>query len=327
MTIDELPSGSYRIRQMDHGKVYTIIVKKKPKDRVARRLIEEKIARVPDCGDMTIEMACAKYLEAKKNVLSPSTYREYKRTANALPDDFKQRDLSDIKDYDMQVLVNGLSADHSPKTVRNYYGFVCAVLRLFNPKVVYSVTLPQKKRVEPYTPSYEDVKRILEAVEDTDYYVPFFLATLSLRRSEICALDPAQDLHDNELTISRAYVRGVDGYVIKDTPKTDASYRTIQLPAALADRIRSQGYVYKYNPNQLDKTLHRVQKKLGIPSFSIHKFRHFFASYAHDKLKLSDAQIQKIGGWSSDVMKRVYRHAMNEDEAREMIADRFSFCD
>jgi integrase len=164
-------------------------------------------------------------------------------------------------------------------------------------------------------------------VEHTDYYVPFFLAALSLRRSEICALDPAQDLHGNELTISRACVRGVDGYVIKNTPKTDASYRTIQLPAALADRIRSQGYVYRYNPNQLDKTLHRVQKKLGIPSFSIHKFRHFFASYAHDKLKLSDAQIQKIGGWSSDVMKRVYRHAMNEDEAREMIADRFSFCD
>lgn len=325
MTIDKLPSGSYRIRQMDHGKVYTLIVKKKPSERVAKQLIDEKIARIPAGGDLTVKQACAKYLEAKKNVLSPSTYREYKRTANALPESFLQMDLSDISDYDMQMFVNDLSADLAPKTVRNYYGFVCAVFRLFMPKVVYSVTLPQKKRIEPYTPSYEDVKRILDAVEDTDYYVPFFLATLSLRCSEICALDPAVDLSGNELHISRAYVRGENGYVIKDTPKTDASNRVILLPAALADRIRSQGYVFRYNPQQLDKKLHRVQKSMGIPTFSLHKFRHFFASYAHDKLKLSDAQIQKIGGWSSDVMKRVYRHAMNEEEARSMIADKFSF--
>ena len=327
MTIDKLPSGSYRIRQMDHGKVYTLVVKKRPSDRLARQLIDEKIAKVPVGGDLTMEVACKKYLQAKKNVLSPSTYREYSRTANTLPDDFLMMNLSDISDYDLQVLVNGFAATLSPKTVRNYYGFVCAVLRLFNPKVVYSVTLPQKRRVEPYTPSYDDVKRILEEVENTDYYVPFFLATLSLRRSELCAIDPKRDLKGNELSIRRAYVRGINGYVIKDTPKSDASYRTILLPDVLAERIRDQGYVFRYNPNQLDKKLHRIQKKLGIPTFSIHKFRHFFASYAHDALKLSDAQIQKIGGWSSDVMKRVYRHAMNEDEAREMIAGEFSFRD
>ncbi len=327
MTIDKLPSGSYRIRQMDHGKVYTLIVKKKPTERVARQLIEEKITRVPAGGNMTMQVACDKYFTAKKNVLSPSTYREYKRTARSLPEDFLSMDISDITDYDMQVLVNNMAADLAPKTVRNYYGFVRAVLRLFNPKMVYSVTLPQKRRTEPYTPSYDDVKRILDAVEDSDYYVPFFLATLSLRRSEICAIDPRKDLKGNELTIRRVYVCGEDGFVIKDTPKSDASYRTILLPDVLADRIRQQGYVFKYHPNQLDKKLHRVQKRLGIPTFSIHKFRHFFASYAHDALKLSDAQIQKIGGWSSDVMKRVYRHAMNEEEARAMIAGEFSFHD
>lgn len=325
MNIEKLPSGSYRIREMVNGKTYSLTVKAKPSERIARQLMEEKIARIPLGGDLTVESACKKYLLAKKNVLSPSTFREYSRTANALPEDFMKMNLSEITDYDLQVLVNGFAATLSPKTVRNYYGFVCAVLRLFNPKVVYSVTLPQKKRVEPYTPSYEDVKRILDAVENTDYYVPFFLATLSLRCSEICALDPEVDLHGNELHINRAYVRGIDGYVIKDTPKTDASNRTILLPDALADRIRSQGYVFNYNPQQLDKRLHRIQKKLGIPSFSLHKFRHFFASYAHDTLKLSDAQIQKIGGWSSDVMKRVYRHAMDEEQARSIIADEFSF--
>ena len=324
MTIEQLPSGSYRIRQMDHGKMYSITVKKKPSERIARQLIAEKIDRISPYDGLTMRTACAKYLNVKKNVLSPSTFREYTRTAKALPEDFLDMDVFEITDYDLQKVVNDLAETLAPKTVRNYHGFICAVLRLFNPKVKYSVTLPQKRHTEPYTPSYEDVKSILDYAHDTDYYVPFFLATLSLRASEICALE-LSDLNDqNQLSISKAYVRGVDGYVLKDTPKTDASYRTILLPDVLADRIREQGYVYRYHPSQLDKTLHRIQKKLSIPSFSIHKFRHFFASYAHD-IGLSDAQIQKIGGWSSDVMKRVYRHSLDTDSARGIIADEFAF--
>lgn len=324
MTIEQLPSGSYRIRKMDHGKLYTLTVKKKPTDRVAKQLIDEKIDRASPYDGLIMRTACAKYLAVKKNVLSPSTFREYTRTAKALPEDFLEMDICEITDYDLQKVVNDLAATLAPKTVRNYHGFICAVLRLFNPKVKYTVTLPQKRHVEPYTPSYEEVKIILNYAYDTDYFVPFFLATLSLRASEICALN-LSDLNDNnQLTISKAYVRGIDGYVLKDTPKTDASYRTILLPDALADRIREQGYIYRYHPGQLDKTLHRIQKKLDVPSFSLHKFRHFFASYAHD-IGLSDAQIQKIGGWSSDVMKRVYRHALDTESARGVIADEFSF--
>jgi integrase len=64
-----------------------------------------------------------------------------------------------------------------------------------------------------------------------------------------------------------------------------------------------------------------IQKKLGIPHFSLHKMRHFFASYMH-QLGMSDKQIQEAGGWKTDgIMKTVYQHAMNMDEAKKKMAD------
>ena len=59
-----------------------------------------------------------------------------------------------------------------------------------------------------------------------------------------------------------------------------------------------------------------MQDKLGIPHFSFHKMRHFFASYMHD-LGYSDKQIQEMGGWKTDrVMKTVYTHAMEMEQAK-----------
>jgi len=53
---------------------------------------------------------------------------------------------------------------------------------------------------------------------------------------------------------------------------------------------------------------------LGIPDFSIHKLRHYFASEM-SFLGVSEADILRMGGWETDhVMKSVYRHSMMEKE-------------
>ena len=139
-----------------------------------------------------------------------------------------------------------------------------------------------------------------------------------LRRSEICALT-VDDLNGNILTVNKALVRGRQQWHIKLT-KTAASTRKVILDAQLADLIRQQGYVYRYNPVTLEGKLKKIQKMLGIHPFSLHKFRHFFASYLHD-LGFSDKQIQAAGGWSTDnVMKSVYMHAMQMEEAKSAMA-------
>lgn len=324
MTIDKLPSGSYRIRHTENKKTYSMTVPYKPSTHEAFTLIQNKINHT-NVTAMTFREAAVEYVESKKNVLSPSSVRNYNSIIKNLPEQFLNTDIHAIDELTVQKLINKYASDHKPKTVHNLCGFVLSVLRLFLPKMDISVTLPQKQRQERYTPSTEDVMRIVEASKNTPYSIPIRLACLGLRNSEICALT-IFDLKDDRLTINKACVRSENGYVVKDVPKTDASNRIIVLPHDLAEDIREQGFIYKGYPQQIDKHLRRVQKRLNIPSFGIHRLRHFFASYAHDTLKLSDATIQALGGWNTDnVMKSTYRHAMNENEVKEQIASNFSF--
>lgn len=323
MTIEKLPSGSYRIRQMENGKLYSITLPYKPNKREAYELIQNKINHVVD-NSMTFQKAAEEYINIKNNVLSPSTIRGYHSVLRNLPQYFLDMDISQIDEYTLQKFINEYAIDHTAKTVHNVNGFVMAVLRLFYPKVDISVTLPQKQRQERYTPTTEDIKRIMDASRNTKYYIPLFLACLGLRNSEICALT-IFDLKGNELTINKALVYGDNGYVVKNVPKTDASNRIIVLPDAVAQSIKEQGYIYDGYPRQIDRHLRRMQKKLNIPSFGIHRMRHFFASYMHD-LGYSDAIIQSLGGWATDnVMKSVYRHALNEDSARMQMVSNFDF--
>lgn len=321
MTIDKLPSGKYRIRHTEDKKAYSLTVPYKPTTKEAWALIQSKMNRTTD-ESITLDDAMSKYIESKSNVLSPSTLRAYDSYRRNLPDNLKAMDIKSIDDFTLQNYINKAAKDHKPKTLSNIYSFILSSIRLFYPKTVFYITLPQKTRPEAYTPSVDDVKRIFEYSEGSEYYVALRLASMSLRLSEICALT-LDDLKGNTLTINKAYVQGIDGYTIKNVPKTDSSNRTIVIPGELSERIQKQGYIYNKAPKMLYYHLGVAQDKLGIPRFGIHKLRHFFASYAHE-LGYSDAQIQEIGGWSTDhVMKTVYRHAMEKDEAKKKIASDF----
>lgn len=321
MNITKRPNGKYQIREMHEGKSYCITVSYKPSKKEATELINDKINNSVDKISV-LENAAQEYISVKENVLSPSTLRAYRAIIRTLPEWLAKKDISEIDSYAMQKYVNELSADHSPKSVRNKYGFVVSSIRLFLPDANFNVTMPQKIHNEDYTPSLDDVKALFEYAKNSEYYVALRLAAMSLRRSEILALT-VDDLNGDELTINKAYVPGLDGYVVKPTPKTEASNRTITIPHDLAERIREQGYVYHCTPNGIDNYMRRALPKLGIPFFSLHKLRHFFASYSHE-LGYSDAIIQAIGGWETDhVMKSVYRHAMNKDQAKKSIASDF----
>lgn len=321
MTIDKRPSGAYRIRHTENKRTYSMTVPFKPTNKEAYELIRAKIDKKQSF--MTFDEAYHAYIDAKSNVLSPATLRGYASIYRNIPAWVLSVDISDFDSYTAQKLINEYARDHSPKSTRNLYTFVLSVIRLFIPDLNISATLPQKPRSEPHTPTLEDIKTLLDHAYGSAYYIPLYLAALSLRVSEICALT-IDDLVDDTLTINKALVRAETGYVLKPTPKTDASNRTITIPHDLAEYIRAQGYVYKGYPQNIDKYLRRTLPKLGIEFFSVHKMRHFFASYSHD-LGYSDAIIQKIGGWSSDVMKRVYRHAMNEETTKQKVADDFTF--
>lgn len=314
MKIEQLPSGTYRIRKMYKGKTYTVTFDRKPTQKdallaMAKKLEEVKESRKP----MTFAEAAAGYVDMKRNVLSPRTVKEYIEIGSRLPDWFKKLNLSDITQLDLNRLVNEFSRDKSPKTVRNYHGFVSAVLGTYRPEMKIYTKLPQKVKNEPYTPSREDVKRILEAAKGTKFEIPITLACYGMRRSEICALT-IEDVEGDVVHINKALVMDADRNWVIKTTKTTESTRDIVIPEELSEKIREQGYVYKGAPNTINDFLIRAEHNLGIPHFSLHKLRHYFASEM-SALGVPEADILRMGGWETDhVMKSVYRHSMMERE-------------
>lgn len=313
MTIEQLPSKkSYRISEMRNGVRVRITIDHKPTDREARDLIDKKLGIVND--KTPFKRAAETYIDSKSNILSPSSIRGYRSIVGHLPENFLNAPICSINKPTLQILINQLSSEYKPKTVRNTSAFIMSVLKFFDVKV-NSPSLPAKEVKMDYIPTEDDIKRILSEVKGTKYEVPFALGTLGLRRSEICALEK-EDLNGNVLTINKALVLNENNqWVLKHTTKTDKSTRTVIVPDYIADLIKKDG-ACPCTPHSLYWKLQRVQMKLDIPRFPFHKLRHFFASYLHDN-GFTDKQIQEMGGWATgNIMKSVYQHAMSMDSAK-----------
>lgn len=318
MKIEKLPSGSYRARKMYKGKSYTVVLPYKPTEKELTILFAEKFQEESCSGPKgSFEHYARDYISNRSNVLSPATIRTYNIKLNQLSDGFKNKNLYDISPTDVQREINIFSVDHSPKTVKTLHGFISSVLSEYRPNLALKTKLPTPLENCQYEPNTEEIKAILELAKDTKYSVAFQLGVLSLRRGEICALDMS-DLNGCELHIHRDKVYSDGKWIIKDTPKTEASNRTIIIPEKLADEIRANGCIYDGHPNALNKAIHRMQKQLGIQEFKFHSLRSYFASYCH-AAGIPDIDIMYMGGWASDnIMKRTYRKAMKESQNRSM---------
>lgn len=324
MKIEKLPSGSYRIRKTYKGQAHTVVFDHKPTQKEIMTAMAKELEKTQSAKThMSFQKAAESYVDMKRNVLSPRTIKEYSEIVKRFPAWFCKLPISDITQIEINKLINEISKGRAPKTVNNYHGFVSAVLGTFCPNLRISTTLPQKVKSEPYTPSQEDVKRILAEVKDTQYEIPITLACYGMRRSEICALQP-EDIDRDVVHICKALVLDENRKWVIKTTKTTESTRDIIIPAELAEKIRAQGYVYKGHPGSITKYLERTENRLGIPCFPLHKLRHYFAS-AMSALGVPEADILRMGGWETDhVMKSVYRHSMmdKEEQAKRDAAEK-----
>lgn len=317
MTIEKLKSGNYRITQMIDGKRYRKTIDHKPTQIEAMKIITSMTEK--EIVSRSFLAMCETYIASKSNILSPSTIRNYRSIIRNMPDELKRSKSVDLPL--IQRVINEYSINHSPKSVRNMSGFIISVCKFYGMDIK-SPKLPQKEVKKDYIPSENDIRAIFREVKGSKYEVPFMLSVMGLRRSEVCALND-ESLQGNVLTIDKAKVQNENNeWVIKKT-KTESSTRTIILPDYLVELINEKGF-YENDPHSLYNALTRIQKKLGIPHFSLHKMRHFCMSYLHD-LGYSDKQIQEIGGYRSNtVLNQVYKHAMNMPEVKEKVSNDFS---
>lgn len=324
MKIEQISKNSYRVRKQYKGRSHTLYFDRKPTDKEVNAklydLYNTEGITAKNKGNLRGYME--EYVSIKSNVLSPSTIRSYLQLIRMYPDWILDMNINDLEQSDIQRAVNDYSINHSPKSVKNYNGFIISVLKMYRPQFRPNVTLPKRVPKDIILPTKEEVTAIITELKDTEYHIPIQLACCGLRKSEIVALD-ISDLDGNMLTINKGLVTDSDNNLtIKDMPKSVASIRQIYIPDKLADEIRERGYIYKGFPGNILRALHRTQDKLGIERFRLHDLRHFYVSYAHS-MGMPDVEIMKAVGHSTDsTTKRIYRHSLDREHAEQRrIAD------
>lgn len=322
MKIKKLPSGNYNARveipAADGKRRWKSITA--PDRATVRKLASEYEQKAKHGAPLTLLEALTRYLNAKKAVLSPYTVKGYQNIIDKIEGTSLGEICADMSRPDAQKIVTAFSESKlSQKTIKNRMGLISAAVR-FAGYNMPPVTYPQKKKVETHIPTESEMQAVMKAAADTELEIPIALGMMGLRRGEICALQ-LSDLDGNTLHVHASAV-DIGGKVTVKAPKTYESDRYVQIPEPIAQKIQKQGYVTKLAPEQLSYHFIDFLKKQDVQHFRFHDLRHFFASYCHNVLKLSDAQIQKLGGWKTDhVMKKVYIESMQDDKAAESAAN------
>ena len=317
MNITRLPSGSYRIRETRNGVSYSVTVKYKPKKFEAMILIEEKISLLSIPDKFTAGTAMQRYITSKEHLLSPATIKGYTSYSRKFSDEFKEKNIYEITLEDIQLQIDHISIGHSGKYVKNIFGLLSATFTMFRPEFsLKNITLPKVNKPKAYIPIDDDVKKLLNEIEGSEYEIAIALAAFGMRRSEICALT-IDDLKDGYIIVNKTRVQNKEGKWVINTTNNKSDERMVYIPSALEEKIRKKGYIFKYKPDTLTRAQGRILKKLGLRHFTPHKLRHYYVSISH-ALNIPDQYILDTGGWKTDhVMKSVYRQAL-EDKTEEM---------
>lgn len=272
---------------------------------------------------MTVSEAIDAFLASRRAVLSPSTMKGYESCARVLKNENVRlcvRYVDEITQQDIQAVINEMvMSGKKPKTVKNLHGFLSSVFK-FCGTPLPAATLPQSIKPNITIPESDQVKDLLSKSAGTRLEIPLALAAMGLRRSEICALTP-EDLNGNILHIHKSAVYGPDRQVHIKTTKNYSSDRFIVIPDPLADKIRTSGIIWDASPIALSSCFDKFVKRNGFANLRLHDMRHFFASYCHNILKMSDKQIQAITGHkTSETLHRVYLHSLNQSEINQEVA-------
>lgn len=318
-----LPSGAYRsqvfLGKDEKGNRKYKSFTGKTANEADLKALQYKAKITPLAGSNKTFIRCSHdFLNANTKTLSIATQRGYKSIHRMLADKYKAFGNTNINAIDkitLQKFLNRLSAERSPKTVKNYYGYICRIMRA-NDLTPPECILPQRKRPQLNIPDEETIARLFECVKGTPLEVPVLLAALvPMRRGEICAAR-LEDLDGNVLHIHRSIAVGDHGQTQEKAPKTDSSDRYVKLPDEVADLIRNQGYICNISVKAISKQFSQILKKNGIEHFRFHDLRHAFVSIAH-AAGIPDAAILARGGWSTTyTVNAVYRHLLDSDRQR-----------
>lgn len=288
----------------------------------AEYLNGKKVSKASTEPVKTLGDACDNYIANRCNMRSPSTIRGYEYIRKNRFKRAMSADIFKTSQTEWIEFCNEESKICSPKTLKNAWGFISAVLS--SEGVQVKVILPQVPVNERPFLDYEQILLFVKAVKGTKVAIPAYLGLHSLRRSEMCALKWKDiDFKQKIIHINGAAVYNEDQKLVqKGQTKNRSSNRYIPIMIDdLYDELKEKrgnpnDLVLNCNPNTIWAQVNRICEKEGLPKIGAHGLRHSFASLAHH-LGLPEAVTMEIGGWSDPgTMRKIYRHAGQKDSGK-----------
>ena len=319
----KLPSGKWNCYVYSHtdekGKRHYASFTAETKAEAQRLALEFQCNKNQESSpqEITVKKALDNYIASKTNDLSPSTINGYKKQLKHY-DKLANIRVGALNSVDLQNFVNDISAKVSPKTVSNIYSLLLSSIRQYSDRN-FRVTLPQKKNPERNIPTDADVKSLIENA-NPKLKLAIILGSQGLRRGEIASLKFKDILSDfNAIYIHSDLVKGDEGWVYKEIPKTSSSTRKVVLPKQIIDMLLEQktedktddDYIIGLIPSSITTNFINLRDRLGMKC-RFHDLRHYSASILHS-IGVPDVYIMERGGWSSDnVLKSIYRNSLSD---------------
>lgn len=310
----KLPSGKWfcRVRINDQD---IAITRDTEKEAVAEAMAVK--AGIKDAAKKpkrkTLTTAIDEYIDARRNIISPSTVRGYKIIQDNRFQSMMKKDIFLVTQEQWQRAVNAEARLVNAKTLTNSWRFIASVIHEATGTAV-SIKLPQIVRNERPWLTPDQIPVFVQAVNGTNIEIPALLALSSLRCSELLDLKWENvDLKKNTITISGSAVYDEEGNLVhKKENKNSTSRRTVPiippLHAALSAAPHKGEYIVNLTSNWIYKSINKICAENGLPEVGIHGLRHSFASLAFH-LNMPEKVAMQIGGWANDAtMKRIYTH-------------------
>ena len=276
---------------------------------------------------LTVDKAIDRYNEARKGVISPSTYRDYLKMKKYFTP-ILNVDIHDVTTDMVQSLIGSMALmqnrygkNLNERTIKNRIFYLLAILHYFEIEKQFKLKFPvsdEGKDLNP--PEQNEFERLLEMAQTQEDKLILMLGGLyTLRRGEICGLrgeDILWDMHS--IRVSHSRVMNEDREWVLKPPKTKKSIRTIEIAPeymCLFPHVKPHELIIKKNPNECTKMFIRLRKKACV-SCRLHDLRKFAASTRSDVMPRK--YVEADGGWKPDskIVGNIYDKPFKESRKR-----------
>lgn len=299
------------------------------------------------------------WLPQRQSELKPSTYETYDTIVNRyiIPHigELRLHELTPrrIEDFFKHLQAQGATGHRggqsgplSSKSISNISGVLNRALRdaqrweMINHNPVSVAVKPPVKHAEIQVWTPEQLGTFVEHITEHRLCGPYTLiATTGMRRGEILGLTwDNVDLEKQQIAINTTRIRAGNA-VVYQSPKSDASRRTISIDAHTTEALRKwriaqaeerlaigehwpdkKGHVVTEpdgrlpDPNTFTRRFKAICQKLKLPVIRLHDLRHSYvvaSRKAGVPLKTISA---RVGHADINVTSRVYDHVLRDDD-------------